>query len=120
MDVLGADTVTFIRRDVAGQDRYGSDVTVDTETTITGCSMQPMWGQENLGNLDQVTDRWQLWISPLALLDQGINPEGIDPEAIDAIRFRGLLYEINGKPQFWTTLDGALDNVVLLCRRVEG
>lgn len=114
LDVLGGDTVTFIRRDVAGQDRYGDDVTVDHETTVSGCSMQPMWGQETTGTLDQVVERYQCFMPTLALIDQEV-----DPEAIDALRFEGLLYEVNGRPQRWT-LDGSIDHFVIFCRRVEG
>ena len=115
MDALGADVVTFIRRDLAGVDRYGDDVRVDHETDVGGCSMQPMWGQETVGNLDQVIDRWRLFMPVLALIDQEL-----DPEAVDRVRFRGLLYEINGKPQVWTDLSGNLDHLVLFCKRVEG
>jgi hypothetical protein len=111
---MGVDTVTFIRRDIAGQDRYGNDVTVDIETVVGGCAMQPMWGQEMVTNLDQVIERYQLFLPALAVIDQGL-----DPEAVDAVRFGGLLYEINGKPQRWI-LDGNVDHIVIFCRRVEG
>lgn len=113
-DVLGADTVIFIRREVAGQDRYGNDVVVDHETTVGGCAMQPMWGQEATGNLDQIVERYRCFMPALALIDQEV-----DPDAVDAVRFGGLLYEVNGKPQRWV-LDGNLDHFVLFCRRVEG
>ena len=115
MDAIGSDVVTFIRREVVGEDRYGNDVRVDHETDIPGCSFQPMWGQEDVGNLDQVIDRWRLFMPALAVIDQLI-----DPEAVDRIRVAGLLYEINGKPQPWTDLDGNLDHIMVFCKRVEG
>jgi len=114
VDVAGSDTVTFIRREIAGQDRYGNDVKIDHETVVGGCSMQPMWGQEIVSNIDQAVERYQLYLPALAFIDQGL-----DPDVIDAIRFGGIVYEINGKPQRWL-LDGNIDHFVIFCRRVEG
>jgi len=114
VDVLGVDTVTFIRREIAGQDRYGNDVKVDHETDVGGCSIQPMWGQETVSNIDQIIERYQLFMPALASIDQGL-----DPDALDAVRYRGVVYEINGRPQRWL-LDGNVDYFVIFCRRVEG
>ena len=77
-DALGADTVTFIRRELAGTDRHGSDVYVDHEMDIAGCSMQPMWGQEVVGNLDQVIDRWRLFLPALNVTWFRVGPTKAD------------------------------------------
>lgn len=115
MDVTGTDTVILITREVAGVDRYGNDVRVDSETTVPYCSVQPMWGAETTNAAEQVTDRYQLILPGLSLTDLEI-----DPGSLDAVRYAGRLYEINGEPQEWR-LDGAtIDHVVIYLRRVTG
>lgn len=114
MDVTGTDTVILITREVAGTDRYGNDVVVDSETTVPCCSVQPMWGQETANAADQVTDRYQLLLPGLALADLEI-----DPGSVDAVRHAGRLFEINGEPQEWR-LFGTIDHVVIYLRRVTG
>jgi len=114
MDVIGPDTVTLIHREVAGQDRYGNDVMMATETVVPGCSMQPMWGQESVGAADEVTDRFQLYLPGLALTDLDI-----DPLVTDAVKFRGITYEVNGEPQPWW-MDGYIHHLVIFCRRSTG
>ena len=114
MDACGPDTVVLIKRDVAGQDRYGNDVQVDSEITVPYCGFQPMWGQETVGALDQVTDRYQVFVPGLALTDLEI-----DPHAVDAIRHHGLLYEVNGEPARHY-LGDEIDHVRIFCRRVTG
>lgn len=114
MEVCGEDTVTLVRRDVAGTDRYGNDVLIDSETVVPYCSMQPMWGQESTAAADQAIDRFRLYLPGLALTDLDI-----DPSMIDAIRFHGLLYEINGWGQPWRWA-GVVDHVVFYLRRATG
>jgi hypothetical protein len=114
MDICGQDTVILVRREVAGRDRYGSDVLVDHETVVPGCSMQPMWGQESTGRADEITERFMCYVPGLALVDLEI-----DPNATDAVRFQGVVYEINGEPQPWHD-QGVIDHVVLFCRRSTG
>jgi hypothetical protein len=114
MDVTGTDTVTLVRREVAGRDRYGNDVLVDTEIVVPHCAFQPMWGAEITGDADRITERYILLVPGLALTDLEI-----DPQAIDSIRAYGLAYEINGEPQIWRTPQG-IDHLVIYCRRITG
>lgn len=114
MDVTGTDTVVLITRELAGTDRYGNDVRVDTEVSVPYCSVQPMWGQETVGQADQVTTRYQLIMPGLALTDLEI-----DPTAVDAVRYAGRLYEINGEPQTWS-IGGVVDHLVIFLRRSTG
>jgi hypothetical protein len=114
MDVCGEDTVTLISREVAGDDRYGNQVLVDTEVTLPYCSIQPMWGQEDINRADLAIDRFRLFIPGSAWIDLQI-----DPTMLDAVRFNGITYEVNGEPQPWR-LHGVIDHAVVYLRHVTG
>ena len=114
MDVCGDDTVTLIAREVAGVDQYGNDVTVETETTVPYCSVQPMWGSETIDASDLAVDRFRLYLPGLALTDLSI-----DPSLLDAVRHGGQVYEINGWAQPWR-IAGVIDHQVIYLRRPTG
>jgi hypothetical protein len=78
--------------------------------TISGCSVQPVTGDEyNLGR-ESVTSRWNLYAPP-----------GADLRSSDRIRHDGVDYEIDGSVQKWTDTTGAgLDHLFCLLKKVEG
>lgn len=114
MDVCGDDTVTLIKRESAGVDRYGNDVLVDTETVVPYCSIQPMWGSEDYNANDQAIDRFRLYLPGLSYIDLDI-----DPSVLDAVRHAGDVYEINGWAQPWR-IAGVIDHAVIYLRRATG
>lgn len=113
---MGGETVMLVRRDIAGRDRYGNDVMVEVMTDIAGCSVQPMWGQEQLGSEDQVTERVQVFLPAQAVIELPF-----PLSAVDALRISGVLFEINGQPQTWRMPPtNVVDHVVLFGRRTTG
>ena len=114
MDVCGDDTVVLVKREIAGVDRYGNDVLIDTEVTVPYCSVQPMWGSEDVNANDQAIDRFRLYLPGLSLTDLDV-----DFSVLDAVRHAGIVYEINGWAQPWR-LAGVIDHVVVYLRRATG
>lgn len=107
--ILGSDTVTVLR----GQDRdnWGNLQGSDTETDVTGCSVQPVSATES-------TDRGQLLVTSLTLYA----PAGTDITAEDRVRWLGDVYEVSGKPARWNDELGNPDHVQaqLLLREGQG
>lgn len=107
---LATDTVTRLRG-VLTDDGYGDqqlDWTNPATATITGCSVQPLTGQEILTDRDAVVSRWTLYA-----------PLGSDIRSTDRIRHNGSVYDIDGSVQDWPDMFG-LGHSTCLLRRSDG
>lgn len=110
---LATDTVTRLRGATA-TNGYG-DAAIDwsqtpAELAITGCSVQPVPGQEVLDGRDAVVSRWQ-WFGPY----------DADVRSNDRIRHGGVVYDIDGSVEKWKDPTGSgLDHAAALLRRTSG
>lgn len=107
------ESVTRIRAPFA-TDRYGNeestrDWSLATEVTISGCSVQPMIGDEVLGDRDARTHRWILY-----------GPADIDVVPTDRIRHKGTTYEVKSDVRHWTGATDNLNNTQMELERVDG
>jgi hypothetical protein len=104
--ILGPHTVTVLRYGTT-QDRFGNDVRSGTPTqvTVTGCSVQPLEGDEQTVNRDTVVSRWRIWAPPAT-----------DLTAADMVRFDGDDYEVDGEVQRWA-FGTSQDHVTALLQR---
>jgi hypothetical protein len=107
--ILGPHTVVVVRAGTSAEDEYGNEIpgwNDPTETTVTGCSVQPVVGTENLSGRDTVVSRWQLFA-----------PDGTDLLATDRVEWDGDTYEVDGEVQRWGF--PPLSHLVALLRRGE-
>lgn len=107
------ETVTRLRAPYA-EDRYGNpastrDWALASELDIPGCSVQPMVGDEVLGDRDSIAHRWILYAPP-----------GVDVVPTDRISHRGTTYEVQSDIRRWTGATGAVDNVQMEMERIDG
>lgn len=90
--ILGSHTITVLRAPLV-EDDYGNetrDWTAATQSTVSGCSVQPVTGIEVTVARDTIVSRWQLWA-----------PDGTDLVATDRVEFDGAAYEVDGEVQRW-------------------
>lgn len=80
-----------------------------TTHDISGCIVQPMVGEEILGDRDAVVRRWK-----------GFLPHNSDLLETDRVVHLGLTYEIDGYVQRWPSPTGALKHDEITLKRVEG
>lgn len=106
---IAVQTVTVITRTRVGEDVLGNDVYEDTETVVTGCSVQPLGSEEQLGDRDTVMSRWQLWA-----------PADIPLTATSRVRHDGHVFEIDGEPQTWPGVDGRPHHVTAILKTWTG
>ncbi|EPD63175.1 hypothetical protein [Streptomyces sp. HGB0020] len=105
---LGAHTVTVLRP--PGNDAFGDPVGGDpAETEVTGAFMQPVQTSERTDDRDTVEASWTCFLPP----DTDLRPT-------DQIRFRGLVYEVDGEPQPFDTRTGVTHHIEVRLRRVTG
>jgi hypothetical protein len=101
VDVLEAPPLT---------DRYGNTTALDWDspvvTTVTGCRVQPVPGDEVL---DRLTRRWVLFA-----------PLGTALVSANRIRWNGTLYDVTGEVRRWASPSGALAHIEADLQRVEG
>lgn len=95
-------------------DRYGNstssrDWSLATETSIPLCSVQPMIGDEVLGDRDARIHRWILY-----------GPAAIDVVPTDRIKHRGTTYEVKSDVRQWTGASDNLNNTQMELERVDG
>lgn len=107
------ETVTRLRAPYI-VDRYGNetstrDWSLAAEHDISGCSVQPMAGDEILGDRDARLKRWILY-----------GPPNIDVLATDRIRHKGTTYEVKSPAREWPSATGNLDNTQLELERLDG
>lgn len=105
---LGSHTLTVVRD--AGKDPLGDPLPGGaTETTVTGCFVQPRSSTEQTDMRDTVTTGLVAFM-----------PAGTDVLATDRIRWGGALYAVDGDPAAWEELNGNAHHLEVLLRRVEG
>lgn len=107
---IANETVTRLRG-VSSTDAYNdseTDWSDPASLSISGCSVQPVQGDENLLGRESVVSRWTLFAPPDA-----------DIRSSDRIRHNGVDYDIDGSVQDWPDIGGLAHRQALL-RRVEG
>lgn len=105
--ILGSDTVTVLR----GRTRNtsGDLVGEDTETDVSGCSVQP-------SSASEATDRGELLITNAT----AFLPAGTDILATDRVSWLGDVYAVNGPPAVWRDELGNDDHVQVQLLLKEG
>ncbi|MFF9758574.1 hypothetical protein ACF1G4_03235 [Streptomyces caelestis] len=106
---LRRDTVTVVDRVLTGQDDRGHDVYEDVEREVTGCNMQPVSSTEANDGRTQVVTRWRL-----------AGPPGMGLTATARIRYRGVLYEVDGESGEHHSFAGLLDHTEAFLKVVSG
>lgn len=106
---LRRDTVTVIDRVVTGQDDRGHDVYEDVEREVTDCNMQPVSSTEQNDGRTQVVTRWRL-----------AGPTGMGLTPTSRVRYRGVLYEVDGQAGEHDSFAGLLDHTEALLKVVSG
>lgn len=108
---FGRDTVTFRTFAPGTRNSKGVAVKVPTNTTVTGCSMQPVSMAENVSNTDVATEVWHC-IAPPKTLTLGLDATG-------EIDFKGKTYQVTGvKP--YGDIGGRVDHLTVACKRQVG
>lgn len=108
--MLGPHTVTVLRAAPGAVDDYGNPVThweSASQTNVSGCSMQPVEGDEFTTGRDTVVSRWRLYAPVRAHLT-----------ATDRVRYAGDVYEVDGEVQRWDFPDAP--HLTALLRRSRG
>lgn len=106
---LRRDTVTVVTRVLVGQDERGQDVYEDQERDVDRCNMQPASSLETTEDRVQVVTRWRL-----------AGPPGMGLTHMSRIRYRGVLYEVDGEPGEYGSFAGLMDHTEALLKVVTG
>lgn len=108
---LGRQTITAVLVSYGAVDRLGVHARGETETTLTGCSFQPLSTVETLGDVDQVTSHWKLFA-----------PATVDLTNLDAVitPWDGSRYDVDGDPLVWRDFLGNVSHQEVLLRRATG
>jgi hypothetical protein len=109
-DVIATETIVRVRATTTTNTHGNATSSWDSPgvLTITGCSVQPVTGDEVILNRDAVTSRWQLFA-----------PLDADLLSSDRVRHRGVDYEIDGSVQRWPDF-GGLGHTACYLTLVEG
>ncbi|MGW0865745.1 hypothetical protein [Streptomyces sp. NPDC002611] len=102
-------TVTVIDRVLTGEDERGHDVYEDVPRDVSECNMQPVASTEQNDGRTQVITRWRLAGPP----DMGLTPTS-------RVRFRGVLYEVDGEAPEHESFAGLLDHTEAFLKVVSG
>lgn len=100
---LGRESVTIIRADLVPSSRDGSlfrDWANATETTYTGCNVQPFILSEKFQSEDTKDREFARWTLRVW------GPAGMDVQYTDRCRWRGVTYEALGLIQIWSHIMG--------------
>ena len=86
------------------------DYTNTTDTTVTGCSVQPATTSiDRDGRVQALTDGLTAYI-----------PIGTDVEPQDLVGYEGLDYKQSGDPRKWKSPTGAVSSIILNLVRYTG
>jgi hypothetical protein len=106
------DTIVVLRAPLVDDPDYGNQVPDwpnATETTVTGCRVQPERGSDYTIDREAVLTRWRLFAPPT-----------IDLLATDRVRHDGVDYDVEGSVERWPSPTNALAHVEARLRRVDG
>lgn len=108
---IGNQTVTAVHATYGAPDRLGVKRKTETQTTLTGCSLQPASTQETLGDIDEVTSHWVLYA-----------PATVDFTAIDSVitPWDNVRYDVDGDPQVWRDFFGNISHQTVHLRIATG
>jgi hypothetical protein len=107
--IIGHQTVILVHRAAGPPDTLGVPSHVETQESVSGCSVQPLTTTEELSDVDQVITRWRLYA-----------PATVTLTAIDAVISDGVLYEVDGDPQIWSDMAGRPHHLECYLRRATG
>ena len=111
LPVFAKHTIIIIRPTwVAG--RYGNEIPDwenVTRTSVSGCSVQPTFGEEDTSHRDSVQSEYTVYAPP-----------GTDVTAYDRIEWNGTVHEVNGRPSVWSVGMGLVDHVAIHINVWEG
>ncbi|MEV6124849.1 hypothetical protein AB0M23_30815 [Streptomyces sp. NPDC052077] len=102
-------TVTVVDRVLVGEDDRGHDVYEDVERPVSGCNMQPVSSAEANDGKTQVVTRWRL-----------AGPPAMGLTALSRVKFRGVLYEVDGDSGEHGSFGGLLDHTEAFLKVVSG
>jgi hypothetical protein len=102
-------TVTVIDRVKTGEDDYGADVYEDVEREVPDCNMQPVSSTEANDGRTQVITRWRL-----------AGPPGMGLTATSRVKWRGMVYEVDGDAGEHESFGGLLDHTEAFLKVVSG
>ena len=80
-----------------------------TTHTVSQCIVQPLVGEEVLGDRDAVISRWKLFA-----------PYHSDILSTDHVIHDGVEYEVDGSVQPWPSPTGTLVHDEIMLRKIEG
>jgi len=112
MNSFGNDTVTFLVRDVNGQDDLGVETLTTTPVATPGCSVQRATDMESENDTDLTISRWRAFCPPTATL--------LALKATDGAQYNGVEYEVYGDPELWTDRRGNAHHVTVILRKARG
>lgn len=103
------DTVTRVRAVVA-EDAYGNAVPASwadaSRVEISGCRMQPLASSEYTVDQERTISRWRIFA-----------PDWADIRSSDRIEWGGMVLEVEGDAQLWSSPTGALAHLEATLRR---
>ncbi|MFF7290670.1 hypothetical protein [Streptomyces griseorubiginosus] len=102
-------TVTVIDRVLVGQDDRGHDVYEDVPREVPNCNMQPVSSAEQNDGRTQVVTRYRL-----------AGPPDLGLTVLSRVRWRGVLYEVDGDPGEHESFAGLLDHTEAFLKVVSG
>lgn len=109
MPTLGGQTATVITRTPGAKDRFGIPTSVETSVAVTGCFLQPLETEENLGNIDTVVSHFKLFA-----------PAGTPLTPTGRVVVDGVSYEVRGDPMPWSDIRGIPHHIECYLRRATG
>jgi hypothetical protein len=104
-------TVTVVLRQLAGtQDEYGNDEYTETQQDVFPCAVHPAATTETYIMTEELTDDITVFL-----------PAGSAVDYLSAIIWEGTRYEVQGRPNRWTSpFSGRISPVQVQCHRQTG
>lgn len=107
--LLGNQAITVVTRTPSTKDAYGVASESESQTAVTGCSVQPGRSSEKVTDTDLVQTHWTLFAPPGTQLGEA-----------DAVIYNGAKYEVDGDPMVWSDHLGQPHHLHAHLRRVTG